>query len=211
MDKFCSPLKEGTNLEVLNKGKRWFGNKNIKVVKYLYCSENVSRNKDLLSNRDLKSCCICGTRLYKIDEESRYATGDDKNIKIAQKRHLVFVDNTGKKHYTCYGLNRCFKRIDYDIDKDIQEVTFEPPIFENFCGDKTTNNEYANYSAKEKYGQLVIPFMEKWFYRSIDKRNVIDFIQNYEKINEEFLYRYFKPSDITHFQDKILKLIGVSI
>lgn len=212
-DRFRSKLKEGSNLKVLNDARRWFRTQGVNIERYFFCTENKRRNKSALDDEDLKCCEICGWRLYRMDEDSIYDTSSE--IKIVQKKHLLFVDSAGGQHYTCYGLSRCLERAEFDAGEqaDLVDTEFEPPSFEELAKPELNLgqlNEAVAESIIAAYQSRVVPFLKKWTRRRIDKSNVYEFMLNFRLIENKFLFLYCQSqTEVKILRNKILTIIGV--
>jgi len=212
-NKFQTELKEGSNLEVLSKARQWFSEKGVTVERYLFCTSNKGRNKSALDEGDLHECEICGWNLYRMDEESRYNTSAD--IKIVQKKHLIFIDSCGHKHHTCYGLNRCLERAEFSLDEDapLRDAEFNAPTFRELARPELNLgqlDEAVRKSIVSAYKSKVVPFLEKWAKQKVDKKNVYEFILSLRVIEDRFLYLYCNSQrEVTLLKHKILTIIGV--
>lgn len=196
------------------KGKLWFKTQGIDIVDYMYCRSNNSRSHASLDSSDLKSCEICGQFLYKIDEESRYVNDDSTQVQIVQKRHMVFIDSKGHGHYTCYGVNRCFSRVGFDLDNvdDVPVLEYTPPSLEKFLeSDINMDHLQENFidGARAPYESYVKPFLESWIHEPINKNNVLDFINDLLAVERKFLALYCDVKSFKKLKQKILNIIGV--
>lgn len=214
---FGAELKLGNNFNVLKKAREYFMmREDIYISQYYCCTENVVKSEKWISKGDLQRCEICGKKLYQEKEDTNPTFESEGGNQIKQKKHMVFTDSEGKDHYTCYGLQWCFKDVGFkyeksDNDDDDQEELFKPPEFEEFIPlEKQSVNgldEEVVKSARMSYQSLVIPFMKKWVYTSIDKMNVLRFVEDINLIEEFF--KYFEKPATRKIKQKLYDIIGV--
>jgi len=211
-NKFLTKLKLGKNLKVLNSAREWFASKGIDVVRYFFSTSNPVRNQSVLTDHDLNECEICGQDLYRIDESSRY--NNFSQIRVTHKKHLVFIDNVGRRHMTCYALNRCFRRVGYDINGGNGEDIFDftPPSVEEFASpeiDMDSLSDSVRESVRYDYNRIVTSFLESWVHTKINKDNVMKFFRDLDFVMTKFVHLYCE--EVGLFRQKILNIIGVKL
>lgn len=210
-EKFLTNLKDGKNLELLTSAKEWFATQGFDIVRYKYCIDNPVRNKSSLEDDDLNHCEICDTKLYKIDESSRYNRFSE--IRVAHKKHLLFIDSCGNEHMTCYGFNRCLDRVGFNGSDSEPGGPFEfkPPTLSDFVSPEINLGEIdkdRRQSVKYEYRRVVVAFLEKWVHLDINKKNVLSFMSDFKFVMTKFVDLYCEDSAL--FRRKILKIIGVA-
>jgi hypothetical protein len=209
-DRFGAELKPGKNLEVLQKSRQWFeSNGDGPILRYYHCTDTKLKNEAYVEDEDLHECCICGTKLYRIAEQDRYS--DSGKIQIEQKRHLVFMDEAGHAHHTCYRLNHCFRRVGYihDGEGETTELVYQPPRFKDFLPEVNLDNyeDYIRDAAERSYEKYVAPFLKRWVYQPVNKGNVLKFIREWDKLGDHFLF--YDSSIRKNVKQKLFNIIGV--
>ena len=213
-DGFTGFLKDGTNLKTLNHGKLYFRDiKSIRIVRYLHSTETPQRVARYVSKEMLSECrCqICGSKLYRtvnVHDVNKIWGRDDTSL-IQHGRHLVFVDNLGKSHKTCYKLASCLKGVGFIPGNPSIDDRVSIPDFYSFLGsDRPAEPEAILVDAEESYMKTVVPFMLKWAEGDINKRNVIRFNSELSEIQRTH-FRFYDEGHVLLLQ-KILKVIGVT-
>lgn len=211
---FGAKVKEGNNLEILKKGREYFLRyEDVYVVRYYCCTDNAVKDEKWVSKGDLKSCEICGKKLFQ-KKEGKSSHIED-GAKFKQKKHMIFVDRQGDEHHTCYGLEWCFGNIGFkQKENDIyegEEELFSPPEFGEFL--PLMDEEYSGLnkkiveSAKISYETVVEPFMKQWAFTDIDKTNVLQFMSSLERLKGFF--NYFDEQAKRKVKQKLYDIIGV--
>lgn len=217
---FGATLKEGNNLDVLRKAREYFDvHENIYIARYYCCTDNAIKHEKWVSKGELRHCEICNKKLYE-EREVSDSLGVDEAKQIKQKKHMVFIDNQGKKHHTCYGIQWCFKNVgfkydkshkDEDFDGQTDKQLFSPPDFQEFIPVENPNynglNKEVFESAKTSYKRIVVPFMNTWTYTSIDKSNVLRFMRDLQTLEQFF--NYFDKQSGRKTRQKLYDILGI--
>ena len=206
---------KGKNYEVFQKACQFFKQKkNVDLIHYKYhlggCSKQVGWKSQVKPPR----CRICGEKLYKLDNLSRYSP--TKTLKVSYKKHMVFVDKTGREHQTCYRTNLCYRRVGFE--HNIHEGTpfkvdsIELPSLEEYLrGDVGLSgiDAYKIDSAEYSFQNYVHPFLEKWMTNPINKSNVLEFMRDLQLVESKFLVLYCNP--VKPLKQRLFEIIGVEI
>lgn len=213
-DKFRSKVKEGNNLKTLQRAKKYFSSRGTDLIRYYHCRSNPVRNKSILKDKDLKECEVCGERLYRIDESSQYDAS--RELRIAQKKFMMFVDSAGEQHYTCYAISRCLDRVGISPDLDdtgIKDAEYIAPSLSDFTGPNVNLGqlpEAVREATEGTYNKVVVPFLEKWVKRAVTKKNVIRFMRDLAEVESRFLLLYLNSQqEVRLFKSKIFSILGV--
>jgi hypothetical protein len=214
---FGTIVKVGTSIDTLGRASVFFSQKKeVKIVKYYYCDEPSEREAIWIRPADLKKCEVCSREIYHVKYD--YTESDDGVKKFSQKKHLVFIDSAGGQHYTCYGLNWCFKRVGFNCpprhsarDNCLDE-TLPVPSFEEFhcIEDESFNLEQEPafvISLQESYVKKVVPLLKRWMHKEINKENVMVFMRDWIKVNEHLLFYDEKGKSL--FLKKIYNILGI--
>lgn len=214
---FGTVVKVGTSIDTLGRASVFFNQKKaVKIVKYYYCDEPSEREAIWIRPTDLKRCEVCSREIYHVKYD--YTENEDGVKKFSQKKHLVFIDSAGGQHYTCYGLNWCFKRIGFNCpprkpskDESFDE-TLPVPSFEEFhCIDdedfETESDPVFMKSLEESYDSKVVPLMKKWMHKEINKTNVMMFMKDWIKASDHLLFYDDKGKSL--FLRKIYNILGI--
>jgi len=209
-DKFGVDVKEGTNLKTLKKAQAYFSaEKQITIINYKYTTDsNKSRRFVDINGSDAKICKICDTSLYYIENSS---TENPSDVRIRQKKKLIFVDNLGTEHHCCYKLQSCLDRVGFS-DRDIEIPTRVPTFFEflNINQDEAENNRQLFDDAKSSYEKVVVPFLQKWSNLPINKQNLQVFLSDFSIIDRHLIY-YEDERAKAKICEKIYNMIGVKL
>lgn len=217
-DGFGGLLKQGKHLETLNKAKRFFDTKDVHLTRYFFSRETPERVETFVPKELLTDCEICGAKLYKFVEPDQSAWSTSSRL-VRHKRHLVFVDHSGKQHKTCYKLNSCLKSV--GLANATSEVRSSLKVLDywEFLGmdkEPTPTEEVEEFfwrGYSTSYSTKVVPFLFRWYDTEINKTNVIQFVTEFEAmLSEHLLYFGDDASGIipkAKIKNKILKIIGV--
>jgi hypothetical protein len=214
---FGTSVKVGTSIDTLDRASVFFEQKKeVKIVKYYYCDEPSEREAIWIRPTDLKKCEVCSREIYHVKYD--YTQNEDGTKKFSQKKHLVFIDNTGSQHYTCYGLNWCFKRIGFHCPpklgrrEDSLTETLPIPSFEEFhaIDDEDFNLDKDSafiVSIRESYDSKVLPLLKKWMHKDINKTNVLGFMRDWLKVSDHLLF--YDDDGKALFLRKIYNILGI--
>ena len=215
---FGTSVKVGTSIDTLDRAAIFFEQKkNTRIVKYYYCDEPSEREAIWIKQGDLKKCEVCAREIYHIKYD--YTETDEGVKKFSQKKHLIFIDNAGSQHYTCYGLNWCFKRVGFHCpprpsNREVSLVETLPlPSFEEFHSleeqdffNLNTEHSFA-VSIKSSYENKVLPVLRKWMHKEIDKSNVLSFTRDWGKIYDHLLF--YDEQGQSLFLKKMYTMLGI--
>ena len=222
-DKFYSDfymeLRKGKNIDVIESGIKFFSAHGIEIESYYIAVPSISKNVEEISKEHLNhSCDCCKTDLVRLTS-AVYVDGDEEeDIKVRPKRHLVWVDKKGNTYKTCYKKKLCLDKANERLDKYRGAVISSPEItLQSFWKQSNLGLDHSTtYLSKERlfrlektFLEIVSPFLKKWSSRSIDKSNVISFIDDFEGLKK---HASLYPSANTQalFVDKVIILIGAT-
>lgn len=209
-----------------------------KIVNYAVLEGGVVLPQDSIKKKDLKICEICGTPLYHFSEYLEEikidpADLDDKsNIKkmltrnigpdlinapvtmlkknFAAKRHMVFLDTVGMPHSTCYKPKDCFKRIDWNVESNTIESVIEYNVNDIVPINEADRRTESYKRLEAVFEANVKPFIEKWSYVSIDKRNCLKFMKELDAL-QPFMDLFEDGAAQKMAMHSICRCIGVEI
>lgn len=218
---FGTCVKAGTSIDTLDRASVFFEQKkSVKIVKYYYCDEPSEREAIWIRPSDLKRCEVCTREIYHVKYD--YTQDEDGVKKFSQKKHLVFIDNAGGQHYTCYGLNWCFKRIGFHCppksgkSEDSLSETLPIPSFEEFhCLEDVEDDEDFNLSKdsvfllsiRESYDNKILPLLKRWIHKEIHKNNVLSFMRDWLRVSDHLLF--YDDKGKTLFLRKVYNILGI--
>jgi hypothetical protein len=210
-------LRPGNNLEVLTNARRHFEKQGIGIVDYHF-SFNIGERLD---SNDLY-CCVCDKELFREEHGQFFSV-----------RTLVFLDDQGESHFTCYKLNGCFKRVspnkkfsrsgksfkktpkalskkDGSMLEDI--VKTHVPNYYEFLGidsESIDTKSFANNRAVTSYNKNVKPFIVKWAARTISKECLVEFLVEWNAVADYAIVNFEDEASAKAALEKIQRLIGV--
>lgn len=217
-NEFGTELAIGNNLELLAKVSRWFlEEKGINIVRYYCCSDTTTRSKEYVKRKDLKKCEICKEKLYTIEQGSDNFLEDDDCTNVTQKKHMVLIDTYGRKHHTCFGINWCFGKTDYEVKEiSAEDYKIEVPSFgelvdiENVDGQNELSQKIYEQVSGDLYDKYIAPFLKKWTHCEINKQNLNKFLSDWWAIQNNYLI-YFEDDASSVFENKLWKIIGIDL
>lgn len=213
-NEFGEKIKDGNNLDVLKKGQRWFAsNKELKIIGYGFVSKpSKPRLSKTLSPSSLKCCEICGMELYKYQGDIRESALNE--TQVIQKKHLIFNDISGGKHFTCHGLNRCFDRVSWNHELsnmspiesgDISVEDILPVDLKN-----ATEEELERLALfHEMFDRDILPVIVYWRNTPITRNNVIKFMEEWSYLTTTKLSHWFEDRALNVAEKRLLTAMGV--
>jgi hypothetical protein len=210
LDKFGAKWVKGNKIDVYSKLRSWFlDKKGVDIVSYYTVFYPQTRKKIWIDKKDLHKCEICGTKLYtlnnKLIEEGEEES--HKDMTITQKKHMICLDKSGNKHMTCFGISRCFRRVNFMPDSTLDADTPPPSLEDILEVDPCNVDEVFWKSIESDFNLNVRPFMIKWMAKEISKDNVLEFVSDMGKIDNHMAFYDSRAGDI--FIKKLLLIVGI--
>jgi hypothetical protein len=210
IDKFGAKWVKGNKIDVYSKLRSWFlDKKGVDIVGYYTVFYPHTRKKIWIDNKDLHKCEICSQNLYTLNSNSSEEDDDVtyKDVTITQKKHMICLDKSGNMHRTCFGISRCFRRVSFTPDSNLNPCSISFSLKDILEVNPSDVDSVFWKSIDSDFNLNVKPFILKWVNRDVNKNNIMEFIADLGKIDSHMAFYDERAGDI--FIKKLLLIIGI--